>query len=770
MSLRDFYKRLTGKVTDTSVSARGSSVAINGPNTGQVTINDLESIIEAVNKSNTTQYAVLAKGVEGDLHTEFDRQIDHYREQMNSGAVNLALKSFEKLLTDQIEKLSSLLKFRIKANIAICHYQLGNIAKASNLLLEACTYAPEDKRAIANKALAYILQDDCDKALEYGKEKIIEYPDNELLAGYILQATRIKYHNHCVFKDPFREFSERVQLSQNVRIAHIHLLASRKVEGWRDTAKKFLDEYPDDMQVKNLIANDILHHYVENRQSANGFTFTKDEVEELKLAAQYIDAEWQQFKSSDRVANASDLQNIQNLLILYKLTGDVNALIKNCTFVLEELTSDQEVIETTARSLIDLQESELFEQAVLKVTNPMNARKLRFLNNLVKKDWKSLSDTQDYNLEKFDDQFATHAKVVVYIARADEGKARGKEQLANLLSTCELDSRGRLLLFDFAATSKINIIAQMAHAYGHDRVTEHSETIEFFHYMKLLRFLTLWREIVQRLESHPALSDNYELKHMLALGFLNEHPIRAEAVAFFESYVIPNPQGFELLAGVFYFKRNDFLQAVPLVEKYLSDGGTDLFAFVVLCDIAKLSSDSPSLAKLFNMYDPSCLEGTPEQRIHVAKLRASIGKGADALADAYEILIENPDSAPVALGFFSIFLTVEKDKILDSTVVISNGCYYRLLPSEGTPIEKIVNPNTSDLLGLSPEKVDFYTRRVWGKGVGYEFIQEKPQGNIVWRVDEIKHPYLHAFHQICQNYETQFPDAGGVVGDTRWRG
>lgn len=762
MGIRDLINRLGWKSIATNVSAKNSSVAINGPNSGPVTINDVDTIAEALSKSSALQYAALAQGVAGDLQTEFDRQVDHYREQMNSGDVKSALGSFEKLLVDQKDNLSDVLKFRIKANIALCQYQLGNIAKAPNLLLEACTYAPDDKRAIALKALAYILQEDCGKALEYGYEKIREYPDNENLAGFILQAARIKYHKEDTFVDPFDQFSERLQLNQAVRIAHIHFLASQRIEGWRAMAQEFLLEYPDDAQAKNLIATGILHHYVDNRQTANGFTFTQNEVDELKLAADYISSDWQQFKSSDRAAHASDLQNIQNLLILYKLLDNVGARVKECSYVLSELADDQEIIETIARSLIDLQEDELFEQAVQKVADPISEKKLRFLNKLVKKDWHSLSKVQDYTLDKFDDPFASQARVVVYIARAFVGKASGKEQLTQLLSSCELDSRGRLLLFEFAAASKINSIANMAHSYGHSRVTEHSETIEFFHYMKLVRFLMLWREIVLRLEFHPAANESYELKHMLALGFLNEHPIRAEAVTFFEKHIIPNTQGFELLAGVFYFKRNDFQRSVPLVEKYLNDGGEDLFAFIVLCDIAKLSHDVSALKHLFNTHNLSSLNGTPEQRMHVAKLRASLGQGAEALAEAYQILVENPDLAPVALGFFSTFIMVEKDGIFEDSMCVGNGYFYRLVPSEGQAIEKLVDIDTEDLLELSPEKVDYYTQRVWGERVGYQFTQEKLQGDITWKIEEIKHPYLHAFHEICQSYENRFPTAGGL--------
>lgn len=761
MSLKDFFSRLTRKSVATNIVAKNSSVAINGPNSAPVIINDVNAIVEAVNKSSAAQCANLAQGFAGDLQTEFDRQLDHYRDQMNSGAVKLALESFEKLLVSQEGRLSDILLFRIKANIALCHYQLGK-ANAPTLLLEACTYAPNEKRAVAFKALAYILSEDCNAALAYGLEKIREQPDNEILAGFILQAARMKYHNQSGFEDPFEQFSERLRLNRGVRIAHIHLLASQRVEGWREQAQKFLIEYPEDAQAKNLIAMGILNYYVDNYQTSNGFTFSQEDINELKVAAGYLATDWQEFKDSDRVAHDSDLQNIQSLLILYKLSGSTRELVRECAYVLAELADDQQVIEIVAQSLIDLQEKELFEKAIRKVVDPIRAKKLQFLDKVVRKDWHDLSKMQDYSFNKFDEEFANHARVTVYIARAFVGQARGKAQLAELLANYELDSRGRLILFELATASKVVSIAEMAHAYGYRRVTERSEHIEFFHYMKLVRFLKFWREIVARLEAYPMAVESYELKHMLALGFLNERPIRAEAVAFFESYIVPNSQGFELLAGAFYFKRDDFQRSVPLVEKYLREGGEDLFAFVILCDIAKLNHDIDALKKLFETHDLRALVGTPDQFIHIAKLRASIGQGDQALADAYYLLLNHPDSAPVALGFFSIFMMVKKNAIFDTVTVVSNGCHYRLVPSEGKPIEKTVDLNTKDLLELSPDKVDFYTQQVWGEGVGFEFIQEKLQGDILWRVEEVKHPYLHAFHEVCQSYETRFPTAGGL--------
>jgi hypothetical protein len=762
LKFKDLFKAFAGKASVTSVTAKKTSVAVNGPNSAPITINDMDTIVEAVKKSNATQYAVISGGVLGSLHTEFDRQIDVYREQMYAGAVKLALQALEKLLADQKDNLSDVLKFRVKANIAICHLHLGDLVKAPRLLLDACTYASDDPRAIANKTLAYILQDNLDEALSFGERELTKDPNNELLASFMLQATRIKYQHEQEYSDPFPLFSERVKLSQTVRIAHIHLLSSRRIEGWRAEAQRFLDEYPDDSQAKNLIAVGILHHYVENRQSENGFTFSQGDLKDLRLATEYIEIDWNEFKLSDRVAQASDLQNIQNLLILYKLANNIDSLVSECSYVLEKLQADQEIISTIAKSLIDLQENELFNKAIKQISDPTVALKLKFQKKIATKDWLNLSKIEDYSINQFDEELATHAKIVIFIARAYTGQARGREQLSRLLERYELDSRGRLLLFDYATASKITSIALMAHQYGHDRVDKNSETIEFFHYMKLVRFLMLWKEIVSRLEFHPLIKDNYELRHMLALGFLNEYPLRSEAIVFFERYVIPNPDGFDLMLGVFYFKRNDFLKAIPLIRRYLDKGGDDLFAFIVLCDIAKLNNDKESLTLLFDTYDALSLEGNPEQRMHVEKVRASIGFGSEALSQAYAILVDNPNSAPVALGYFSIFLMANTHEILSSTTTIGENCFYKLSSSEGDSYEKKVDPNTDNILSLNPGNVDYFTRHVWGKSVGQTFIQEKMQGTVTWTVDTISHHFLHAYQEICKNYETRFPDAGGL--------
>ncbi|WP_312271566.1 hypothetical protein [Pseudomonas sp.] len=758
-------KRINIGSSTTNVVAHEGSVSIGGNNNGTININsasDAEAITAAVSKGFHEQYLHISKEDADKFQSEIDREIDEYREMMNSGKAKNALGLLEKLISKQEHNLTEVQKFRAKANIAICYLYLGDVVRAPRLLLEACSYAPEDRRAIANKVLALTLGGKVDEAIEFGNNKLNDDPNNEILANFILQATRIKFQNSKMPSDPYEGFTERVKFDEGVQIAHIHLLASQQIDGWKDLAAEFLEQYPDDIQVKNIIANDTLFNFVKQRQSINGFSFTIAELDELKKAAEWISLSWDRFKSSDHLADSNDLQNIENLLILYKLTNDTDSLKRESSYVLEELYSDQRLIETTAKCLIDLNEVQLFEQAIGEVSDKAVVKRLTFLRMLSSKDWEGLGKVRDYQLEKFENDFAIEAKVVVYIARAYLGQANGKAALEILLGTTELGSRARLLLFEFSSESKVEIVARLAHSYGRSRVNEDTDDIEFLHYMKLVRFLMLWDEIITRLQTYRHASDNYELKHMLALSYLNEHPIRSEGVEFFKEKVLPSVENYALLAGVFHYKQNDYKSSKENIESYLDQGGKELYAVIVLSDIAKLSNDDAYLKKILNSYDVTAMSGSSEERMHIASLKASIGRGNEALTEAFELLEKNLESAKIWLGYFGIFLTVSKTEVPKSTERVGNNCYFKLISNEGEVVERNTDSNTADQMILTPDKVDYYVRRVWGKGVHFEFTVERLLKKQSWKLTEIKHQYLEAFHLVCREFEKRFPNEGGL--------
>ncbi|MGO4003722.1 tetratricopeptide repeat protein [Pseudomonas fluorescens] len=734
---------------------------MNGGNFGTIINNDTDQIKSALTDVMTRQAEVRSLGVEGELQSEIGRQIDQYRDLMNSGRVKEAYDLYSELLIHQAKNLQPISIFRIKANIGICNHLLGRPEEAARLLLEAYTYAPDDQRAIAFKAFAFILQNKNEDAIQYGLKELERDPNNETLADFVLQATRIHYQYSDCFEDPYERFSDELKQSKSVRLAHIHLLASQNCETWRALADEYLREEPDSLLAKTLVALGIVQAFVDERQSKNGYKFSAADVQKIKVAAGYFGDYWEDFKRSDRLANGWDLQVIQGLIISYKLSGNHEKLRELCAHALSEFSEDQGLIDTTVKCLLDLDEPQLCLEAIGKLDNHEDARKLRFLLLVAQKDWGGLSSYQDYQLAKFEGDFLSQAKIVCLIARARKGDSTGKLKLVELLSTAVLDSRSRLLLFEFSCASGIKIIAEIAYDYGSKLINDQTDVIEFFHYMKLARSLMMWKEIVVRLSVHPDVGENYELKHMLALAFINEHPLRAEAVHFFEELAL-DPSGFEMLLGIYYCKRNVFEEARRYIAQYYSSGGADLYGFLVLIDMAKNERDIEALSELFTKYDTDQFDGPPEQWMHVARALVMIGDSKKGLELAYRLRAENPKVSIIALGYFHVFLKANKDVLLDDSLAVSGGCHIRLVCSDNTIIERDVSETIEDDLSLNPEGVDPYVKKVLGEKPGFEYEQEKLQGPVKWRLAEVKHKYLDAFHNVCSTYESEFPEAGGL--------
>lgn len=758
-SIFNLLERITKR--STTLTATKGGVVVNGKNTGVIITNDIEDIKSAVTEVITNQSEARSHGVAAELQGEIGRQIDHYRDKMNAGSVKEALDLYSELLTHQAKNLTPHSIFRIKANIAICMHLMGDAAEASRILLEACTYAPDDDKAVAFKAFAYVIAGDAAKAVTYGLSALDKNPLNDTLAGFIIQAARIDSQYREEFNDPFDKFSDDLKKTKNVRLAHIHFLAAKEVQGWRDLANEYLAEEPEDLLAKSLVAQGILQNYVNERQSPNGFKFTSKDINELKVACKHFEDYWNDFRDSDRRANGWDFQVVHSLILCYKLSGNFDDLRALCTYAMAELADDQGLVETIVKCLLDLNEPEVCSKAIDRLENLDEARKLKFLLMVAQKDWVALSKFQDYSLARFEGNFLIQAKVVVFISRAHKGDARGKLHLEQLLQQEQLDSRARLLLFDFSSACGIRSIAEVAHSYGAAIINERSDFIEFFHYMRLVRSLMIWKEIVLRLPTFPDALDNYELKHMLALGYLNEQPMRAEAVEFFEE-LSEDPKGFELFLGIFYFKRRRFESAPELIASYYESGGRDLYGFLALIDMAKMQNDTEMLKKIFCDYNPSLYDGSPEQWMHVARGLIEIGESKQGLDLAYRTYIDHTNLAKVALGYFHVFLTANKDALLDDAIVVGAGCHIKLVSSESIVIERDVSETIDDDLALSPENVDTYVHKTIGQRVGYQYQQEKLQGVVVWTLEEVKHKYLDAFHKICTTYENQFPEEGGL--------
>ena len=124
--------------------------------------------------------------VQDALESALDAEIDQYRDILRDGKPKTALGLYHALLARVQGTASSRIIFRIKANIGHCQMVLGDNVRAAHWLLEAFAHAPKEPKALANKALAMLLQNRFKEAYEFAYSELRKDPTNQWLAPYLI--------------------------------------------------------------------------------------------------------------------------------------------------------------------------------------------------------------------------------------------------------------------------------------------------------------------------------------------------------------------------------------------------------------------------------------------------------------------------------------------------------------------------------------------------------------------------------------------------------
>ena len=138
-------------------------------------------IVETIVENQKSVAETEAKGKQS-LNSAFKKRIDDARDQLNAGGAASAKESYIRILDDMSEYQTEIdphLLFRAKNNLANCEQVLGNFPEAIRLFREAFEHNPKDKVAIINQALALMLEERYQDALDYLEKISTDYGTDE---------------------------------------------------------------------------------------------------------------------------------------------------------------------------------------------------------------------------------------------------------------------------------------------------------------------------------------------------------------------------------------------------------------------------------------------------------------------------------------------------------------------------------------------------------------------------------------------------------------
>ncbi|MFO1144428.1 MAG: hypothetical protein U1E59_19055 [Amaricoccus sp.] len=246
------------------------------------------------------------------LEAHLDAEIDEYRDLYKSGKTLTAMPLLERLLARVAGSASGRILFRIKANIGHCLLALGRDAEAAVILLASYGHAPNEPKAIANKALGLLLQGEWQELLAFGTSELEADPSNEWLAGYLLQAARFDLSE----MDPLGMVPDALRETAAVRIGWIDFLRRRGKPGeWWAPAREVLAWHPSEPHAVQFAAEADLDEILTSQRFQRMRILSSTERKRLEVATAALRTEWDRVRVTDGPLRPEDAALCGNVVV-----------------------------------------------------------------------------------------------------------------------------------------------------------------------------------------------------------------------------------------------------------------------------------------------------------------------------------------------------------------------------------------------------------------------------------------------------------------------
>ncbi|MBG0792025.1 hypothetical protein IYY11_00730 [Methylocystis sp. H62] len=697
------------------------------------------------------------------LEEYFDAEIDQYRELNNSGKTLTALPLLEKLLERVKNSASGRILFRVKANIGHCLLALSKDEEAAAMLLASCDHAPDEPKAIANKAFGLLLQGKWQELLAFGIPTLETDPTNEWLAGYVVQAARFD----ASVSDPLNMIPEQLRRTAAVQVAVIDFIRRRGEPGkWWSLAREVLEALPSEPHAVQFAAEAELDEIL----TSENFQYTRilslPERARVEAATATLLSQWDRERLTDGPLRPEDAALCCNALVGLYALGDLHKSIEVARQGLSLAPDDREIITRAAVVSLEAGDQVLTSELLAKLPRNTDATILKFRFHAARADWKELVRLieEDASLIPAGETtvISTTGKLAaIKIGGGDDEKRR--QQIAAVAMEAAGDPRASIVVADFARREGFEDIADSAFnaAIGHIGDDSHAaDRLMVAHHAARRGNSSI---VADLLDGHVAEGhDNDELR-MLARAFINDSPIRQRAVSFFGRLPekVRKLSFFLHAEGLLHFNRGALPEAETALRKAIA-AQPDLDNYLALFSVLYRLDQGDEVKAIVDGLDLARVEGTPAQKISLAQVMRKVGEGPRALHYAYAALQSARNDQKAALRYFGLIMMNPEDGLIPSGEVVAVDTWIRL---ESDPhgvhaflIEEGEDQPADNILSPSHPTV----AAALGLKVGDEFDMPAGLGGArKWRVAEIKHKYLHALHDVMENFEKRFPHAEG---------
>lgn len=697
-----------------------------------------------------------------DVSQHLNAEIDGYRSLLNLGKGRTALELLERLLTRLGKGASEIVLFRIKANIASCRLALGDPDAAAVLMLEAFEHAPNDRRAIANKALALCLRQDWRNAINFCQQELSKDPSNEWVASYLIQAASHLEEIH----EPLALVPSALHGSKYVVTALTVFLRDRsQIPAWWNAARKARTLDAESDICRQYDAESVLDEISRDVHFARTGLLSSTQRARLEEATRILSDIWHKALRSEASPNSEAVGACCNLIATYRLLGEGPEALEAARLGVTAGVNHEAFLTYAMLAAAEGGDRELATQLVRKLPRTSEADTLRFLHFAESRNWVALAQLDEGFVSGVSAGDRELARTAIELSKIRVGQAeRRREKLEALVLSVKADTKSSVLVADCAREFGFGDILAVGFENAIRSVDERSHAAERRMVALFAARIGKWAEVADLLDRRVSENvDSEELK-ALATALANDLPIRERALRFFERLPPRVGSGSVYLrcAGLAYFNSGDLLKAEETLRRCVDADPTDLHGILSLVSTLHRKGNREDIDRFFRRLDLSNLRGTPHQKVMLAQALSESGDVERGLPLAYSALIEGRNDARVIMGYFGLVVVGAAGRAIPRPSAVATDCWVSLKGENDQVFSFLIDEGPAD------PSVNKLTRRhpiasaVLGLSVGETFKRHLPVGpEQVWRIQEIKHKYLFGLHAGMENFGLRFPDEKG---------
>lgn len=700
-----------------------------------------------------------------------EKQLSDQLDRLRDGAQDIdpsaSLLLFHSFLDSLPGSASPVIRFRAKANIGLQHLVQGDAGQAVRWLLEAYDEAPNDHRAIANRALALWLQGDAEEAYDFGRKQIAIDPTNETLASYLPQ---IAVGVPSV-QDGLEDIPEALRETESVAIAEgVFLRGRNRCPAWWNWARSALERFPESKHLKLLAASSAVDEIARDEETQRTQMHREDQRTRLSEAVSVLDADWRArpWLLKSRFDDAST--TLANAMIGYRLLHDRDKALACAERIADEALTYPDILNNAVMVALSFDEAKLASRLIaLSPTDPDLAFHAGIIA-LGNRDWGgAVSHFGKANIPESEKRVVEAAIALAPIAekgRPANATAVDPAPLEVIAADFHDSPRGLILIAQVANDLGLDATAQAALDAAVKAVPEdcHIATrLMIANYAELAHSPST---VIQLLEGHLP-REGFEQEHQrLAIAHANEHPHRQRNLKFFEnlSEKLKKMRGIARAHASILIDVGKLPEAIELLRTLQTETPTDAFVTLRLIQALRLTRDLNSISTLLGAVDLSRYDGPPEYIMAIAQQVSREGHPERVYPVAYDLVRRHPGNASVVLGYAGLGLMLKANALFEASVA-NVGTFVSIKSTDGQRQDFAIDDG-GDFFGIRILSASTgIAQRVIGRSCGDKieipkFGQDQPE---VWTVTKVISKYLHLHHRILEEFETRFPDNPGIA-------